>query len=60
MLKNFSFVCGFIVLKFFDVFVLFFFGFVVVDVLYFIWFIENIKKDNGVSKVILMKCNNIF
>ena len=38
----------------------FFFGSVVADALHFTRFIENTKKDNGVSKAILMKCNNNF
>ena len=41
-------------------FCFFFFGSVVADALHFTRFIENTKKDNGVSKAILMKCNNIF
>ena len=42
---------------------LFFFfggGSVVADASHFTRFIANAKKDNGVSKAILMKCNNIF
>ena len=40
---------------------LFFFGgSVVADASHFTRFIENTKKDNGDSKAILMKCNNIF
>ena len=38
----------------------FVFGSVVADALHFTRFIENTKKDNGVSKAILMKCNNNF
>lgn len=58
--KNFSFVRGLTVSKFLDALVLFFFGSVVADALHFTRFIENTKKENGVSKAILMKCNNIF
>ena len=59
--KNFSFVRGLTVSKFLDALVLFFFfGSIVADALHFTRFIENTKKDNGVSKAILMKCNNIF
>ena len=60
MSKNFSFVRDLTVSKFLDALVLFFFGSVVADALHFSRFIENTKKDNGVSKAILMKCNNIF
>ena len=35
-------------------------GSVVADASHFTRFIANTKKDNGVSKAILMKCNNIF
>ena len=35
-------------------------GSVVADASHFTRFIANAKKDNGVSKAILMKCNNIF
>ena len=59
--KNFIFVRGLTVSKFLDALVLFFFGgSVVADASHFTRFIENTKKDNGVSKAILMKCNNIF
>ena len=58
--KNFIFVRGLTVSKFLDARVLFFFGSVVADALHFTRFIENTKKDNGVSKAILMNCNNIF
>ena len=58
--KNFIFVRGHTVSKFLDALVVFFFGSVVADALHFTRFIENTKKDNGVSKAILMKCNNIF
>ena len=55
--KNFSFVRG---LKFLRLFCFFLGVPVVAHASHFTRFIENTKKDNGVSKAILMKCNNIF